>query len=138
MILPRLSALAACLTFAACSGADGDLPRSYRALRVPEARLKDAAAQKRGRTLFLTHCALCHGEGADGRGVRAEGLQRPPVNFRDAAWRSRTSPRRAFFAIREGVRGTPMPSWKSLEEDEAWDLVAFVLSAGEPHPGGSP
>jgi hypothetical protein len=42
------------------------------------------------------------------------------------------SPRRVYFAIREGVRGTAMPSWKSLEEGEIWDLVALLLGVGEP------
>jgi mono/diheme cytochrome c family protein len=36
--------------------------------------------------------------------------------------------------IREGVRGTPMPSWKALSEDECWDLVAYVLSGARPPP----
>jgi mono/diheme cytochrome c family protein len=35
-----------------------------------------------------------------------------------------------YFAIREGVHGTPMPAWKSLDEDATWDLVAYVLSVG--------
>jgi hypothetical protein len=42
------------------------------------------------------------------------------------------TPRAIFFAVREGVSGTAMPSWKSLDEAEAWDLVAFLLSVGEP------
>jgi mono/diheme cytochrome c family protein len=37
-----------------------------------------------------------------------------------------------FFAIREGRRGTPMPSWKALSEEDAWNLTAYVLSLGEP------
>jgi mono/diheme cytochrome c family protein len=63
--------------------------------------------------------------------VRREGLSAPPADFTDPAWRRRTSPRRAYFVIREGVRGTPMPGWKALGEPEAWDLVAYVLSVGE-------
>ena len=34
-----------------------------------------------------------------------------------------------YYVIREGLRGTPMPSWKALSEDDCWDLVAYVLSA---------
>jgi hypothetical protein len=48
------------------------------------------------------------------------------------AWRQSTSPRRVFFAIREGLSGTPMPEWKSLSEEDAWDMTAYVLSLGEP------
>jgi len=71
---------------------------------------------------------LCHGVNADGRGDRHEGLWPLPRDFTDAAWRRSTSPRRLYFAIREGVYGTPMPAWKALDEDATWDLVAYVLS----------
>jgi high-affinity iron transporter len=113
---------------AGCRDRDADLPAAYRDLAVPEQRLASQGARDRGRRLFLEHCALCHGEAGDGRGVRREGLNPPPRNFTDRAWRRHTSPRRVYFAIREGVRGTPMPSWKALDENDTWDLVAYVLS----------
>jgi high-affinity iron transporter len=97
---------------------------------VPEERLASAQARERGRALFAEHCALCHGERADGRGVRREGLSTRPRDFTDPAWRLRTSPRAVFVAIREGVPRTAMPSWKSLDSEQTWDLVAFLLSAG--------
>jgi mono/diheme cytochrome c family protein len=55
-------------------------------------------------------------------------LSVPAADFTDPTWRARVTPRRAYFVIREGVRGTPMPAWKALDEDEVWDLVAYVLS----------
>lgn len=114
--------------------ADGDLPPSYRAVRVPREVLASPQAQERGRRLFLEHCALCHGERADGHGVRRENLSTPPRDFTDANAKATLSPRRMFFAIREGVRDTAMPSWKSLDEAESWDLVAYLrsVSPGEP------
>jgi mono/diheme cytochrome c family protein len=47
------------------------------------------------------------------------------------AWRRATSPRRVFYAIREGLPGTPMPNWKALSEEDAWDMTAYVLSLSE-------
>jgi len=119
------------LAFAGCEGTDRGLPPRYRRIDVPEARLDSAEAWARGRKLFLENCALCHGERADGRGARREAFGRTPADFTDLSWQSRTSPRRAFFVIREGVRGTAMPSWKSLEEADAWDLVAYLRRAAE-------
>jgi high-affinity iron transporter len=119
------------LAFSGCKGPDGDLPGPYRALTVPERTLASPEARERGRTLYLQHCALCHGDRADGRGVRRQGLTSPPRDFTDPAWRQRTSPRRVFYVIREGVRGTAMPSWKSLEEPDAWNLAAYLLAVGE-------
>jgi len=143
----RLSAtLAISLTFTGCSDRDADLPPEYRRLETPEARLGSAEARERGRVLFQQHCALCHGPRADGQGVRREGLTSRPRDFTDPAWRREATPRRVFYALREGVRGTAMPSWRSLPEAEAWDLVAFLFSVGEapvkarstPAPGARP
>lgn len=119
------------LAFSACRGGDGDLPEPYRSMTVPEAQLRSAAAREHGRKLFLQYCALCHGDRADGRGVRRQALNTPPRDFTDRAWRERTSPRRLFHVIREGSPGTAMPAWKSLAESDAWDLTAYLLAVGE-------
>jgi mono/diheme cytochrome c family protein len=120
-------ALLISLGLSACS-TDRDLPEPYRRLKVPPALLDSAETRESGRRLFLTSCALCHGEKADGRGVRREGLSVPPRDFTNPSWRTGTTPRRVFFAIREGVHGTPMPGWRSFSDAQTWDLVAFLLS----------
>ncbi len=116
------------LGLSSCDAAD--LPRDYRALAVPETRLTSQRARSSGRVLFLRHCALCHGELADGQGRRGN-LSVQPADFTDPAWRERTTANRAYYVIREGIRGTPMPAWKTLSGDETWDLVAYVLSVAE-------
>lgn len=121
-LLPALA-----LVLSGCSP-DRDLPPPYRDLAVPEERLASADARARGGALYLQYCALCHGVEADGRGVRREGFSSPPRDFTDPDVRRRSSARRMFFEIREGVRGTAMPSWKSLAEGETWDLVAYLRS----------
>lgn len=115
----------------ACADVDGDLPRAYRRIEVPSVLLASVEARARGGRLFREYCALCHGERGDGRGVRREGLTRPPRDFTDPGWRAPTSPQRVFFAIREGLQGTPMPGWKALSEEDGWDMTAYVLSLGE-------
>lgn len=116
------------LASSACSGPDGNLPEPYRRLSVPAERLESPQARARGRTLFLDHCALCHGDRADGHGVRQQALSTPPRDFTDRAWRERTTPRRVFYVIREGSAGTAMPAWKTLDEAQTWDLTAYLLA----------
>lgn len=111
---------------------DGDLPPAYRRLAVPTERLSSPEAAARGRRLYEKTCALCHGMRGDGHGPRREGLSKPPRDFTSVAWRSSASPRRVFFAIREGLHGTPMPAWRDLDDGEAWDLAAYVLSLSSP------
>jgi mono/diheme cytochrome c family protein len=49
-------------------------------------------------------------------------------------------PRRTFFVVREGLRGTAMAAWKILTVDQTWDVVAYVLSVAElgPETGEDP
>jgi mono/diheme cytochrome c family protein len=124
------TALAISLTFTACRGADSDLPEAYRRIDVPGEHLRAPETIARGRRLFAENCVLCHGERGDGHGRRASGFAKPPADFTDPYWRRRATPRRVYFAIREGVRGTPMPSWRALGDEEIWDLVAYVLTIG--------
>jgi mono/diheme cytochrome c family protein len=125
-----LSVLTLSLTCTACSGPDSSLPEGYRRIGVPEARLRSPEALARGRALFAANCALCHGERGDGHGMRSAGFAKAPADFTDPFWRRSATPRHVFFVIREGIRGTPMPAWSSLSEEEAWDLVAYLLSLG--------
>ena len=126
------AALLTWLVLPGCADADRDLPAAYRRVAVPEQRLRSSDALAHGRTLFLANCALCHGVRGDGQGERRAGMDVPPRNFLDPQWRDRTTPRHIFFAIREGLAGTPMAGWKSLSEDDAWDMTAYILSMGAP------
>jgi mono/diheme cytochrome c family protein len=110
------------------------VPPAYRSLAVPEARLASPAARRRGRALFLRHCALCHGERADGHGLRRSSLSSDPRDFTSREWRARTSPRHVYAVVRDGVPGTAMPAWRTLDESQTWDLVAYVLSVAEKGP----
>lgn len=108
----------------------GDLPRDWRVLEVPGTNLASPEARTRGRGLFVAHCAICHGERANGRGRRSN-LSVKAADSIDPRWRAQMSPRRVFCAVREGIRGTPMPAWKFLTTDHIWDLVACVLLVTE-------
>ena len=95
---------------------------------VSDATLRSPEARARGRALFVEHCALCHGQNADGRGLRREGLTGTPADFTSAGWRAAATPDEVFDTIREGKPGTSMPAWRSLDDRDVADLTAYVLS----------
>ena len=119
------------LALSACVDPERGLPPAYRMLEVPAERLASAEARARGQEAYRRNCALCHGEHADGRGVRRDALSAPPQDFTRADWRARVTPRSVYHVIREGKPGTSMASWKALDSGECWDLVAYLLSLSE-------
>ncbi len=110
-------------------GCDGGSSPGY-PVEVPEARLASTEARERGRELYLRHCALCHGGRADGVGVRRN-LSSRPQDFTDPSWPERITAAEIYHVIREGRSGTAMASWKIFDEQQTWDLVAYLLSVAK-------
>jgi mono/diheme cytochrome c family protein len=124
-----LAVIVLALQVSACD--NSALPAQYQQIQIPEELLVSAEARARGRDLYLQHCALCHGVGADGKGVR-QNLSSRPRSFLDPTWKKHSSPRSIYFVIQEGLTGTAMPAWKNLDKDQTWDLVAYLLSVSDP------
>lgn len=79
-----------------------------------------------GQTLFKTYCISCHGENLDGRGRVAAMLDPFPRDFSKyqfvASYESRFKD-----SIRDGVRGTAMPAWKEILDDQEIEaLIRFI------------
>jgi mono/diheme cytochrome c family protein len=94
----------------------------------------DTGARARGRQIFLSRCVSCHGARADGAGVEALGLLRPPPSFADPSFREPGARMRVESALRDGVPGSTMPAWRHLGPDALRDLTEYVLSVPEQGP----
>ena len=124
-------ALLMSLALSACSAENAPSRIDYSKVEVPVERFSSDDARERGRVLFKKKCSLCHGERADGNGVRREGLSGKPINFHNKEWRANTTAIAVFEVLTEGKRGTSMPAWPTLSEEQKWDLIAYVLSVAE-------
>lgn len=87
-----------------------------------------------GSRLYRKHCVQCHGLAGDGRGPTGPWIDPHPRDFRRGAFKFVSSgdgmkPRRADLlrTIREGLRGTAMPSFARLPDEEREALAAFVV-----------
>lgn len=87
-------------------------------LHIP--RLDKAAA------LFQANCASCHGPKGLGNGPLAAALRPPPSNFHDRDRQRQRSVYGLYSTITLGVKGTAMPSFNQLREDERWALAFYV------------
>jgi mono/diheme cytochrome c family protein len=84
--------------------------------------------------LYARHCALCHGADGDGRGVRRQSLFRKPPDFRSRRWRRSRTATEVRRAIRDGIAGSDMPSWKRLGEAAIAGLADHVMALGDEGP----
>jgi high-affinity iron transporter len=99
---------------------------------VPAGLLASREAHEKGRELFMRNCAICHGNNGAGDGPRSEGMIPRPRDLTSPPWSDRASAPRIYRAIHDGVAGTAMPSWKTLDNDQIWNLVAYVHSLSSP------
>lgn len=79
-----------------------------------------------GRRIFLQTCAQCHAVNGRGEKHLAASFY-PPVPDISTASMQRWSDRDLFWTVRNGIRLTGMPAWRStLNEQQTWQVVAYV------------
>ncbi len=83
-----------------------------------------AASLRRGATLFAQNCAGCHGAEGRGDGIVSQSLTLRPANLT----RLRFSIEFLRQTLWNGVRGTPMPSWRNLPLSDLNAVTAYVQS----------
>ena len=80
------------------------------------------ARMERGKTLFIKHCAGCHG--AQGKGDGYQLLGPDPANLTASATKKK-SDKALLNTIHEGK--SIMPSWKvRLSEQDSRDVLAYI------------
>lgn len=83
-----------------------------------------------GRAFFMKNCFTCHGVKGDGNGPRAYFIAPRPRNFTSSESRQMYNRPRLFDAITNGKRGTVMPAWgKVLDQQQIANVAEFVFQA---------
>lgn len=94
----------------------------------------DRALLVHGREVYQRQCAGCHGTTGDGKGPAAAYLNPPPRDYRLGRFKFTSTPRGAkprradlVRIIRFGAKGTSMPSFRFMPEDELDAVIAYVI-----------
>ncbi len=89
---------------------------------------------KYGAQVFLERCAGCHGETGDGQGEAAPFLQPKPRDYRKGIYKFTSTPygtkparNDLIRVIMHGSKGTSMPSFKFISDEEMQALVDYVI-----------
>ncbi|HUF37579.1 MAG TPA: c-type cytochrome, partial [Anaerolineales bacterium] len=112
------------------------LPEEYAGLANPVRA--DAGSIERGRAIYASSCAACHGDEGRGDGPAVENLSPAPAPLARSA--KMLSDAYLFYRVSEGGGFAPfdsaMPPFKTaLSEAERWDLINY-LRGFSARPGG--
>lgn len=100
-----------------------DIPPEDKARKNP-VRFTDLSVA-RGRRLFQTQCAMCHGEKGKGNGSLATEMNITPPDFTDADVLSKRTDGEMSAIIGKGSASMPGQG-KRLTARQTWDLVNFL------------
>jgi mono/diheme cytochrome c family protein len=87
----------------------------------------------RGKEIYLTRCAVCHGESGDGKGPAGMALPLKPPDLTDRKMVSEMGGNYWFWRVSEGgavepfkSMGSAMPAWKEqLSVEDRWAVIAY-------------
>jgi mono/diheme cytochrome c family protein len=71
-------------------------------------------------------CAKCHGYKGDGLGPMANMFSPPPRDFTCAEVVKGIPEGQLFWIIKNGSDGTSMPAFDQLDDNQIWQLVAYI------------
>jgi mono/diheme cytochrome c family protein len=92
--------------------------------------MADAEVALRGKAVYFTFCAQCHGLNYDGNGTVGQSFMPLPTDIRAAAVQSKP-PGNLFKSISYGIPdGRQPPLATTITVDDRWSVVAFVKSLG--------
>lgn len=143
---PRVLALALVAGLLACSSQEPEPSPAGGGGGAAATRSPDAAAPPgepgagdaaRGRPLYVTYCASCHGPAGAGNGPLAASLDPKPVDHTDGHYMNELSDAHLFTVIQQGgpaVGKSPlMAAWGgTLDDQQIRDVIAYVRSLAVP------
>jgi len=71
-------------------------------------------------------CPVCHGIKGDGQGPLSKQFDPPPRNFACAMTVKGIPDGQLFWIVRNGSPGTSMPDFRTLRDEQIWQLVLHL------------
>lgn len=82
---------------------------------------------EKGKTMFSTTCATCHGPEGKGDGVAGVTLNPKPRNFHEmTGWKNGPEINHMYKTLQEGVPGSGMASYANVPPEDRFNLIMYV------------
>jgi cytochrome c553 len=120
-----------------------DCPQPRKTLKAPSSFLtkknplrKEPRHIKKGKVLSHIKakpvaCKQCHGMSGNGQGAMAPNLNPKPRNFTCKPTMNKASDGQLFWIIKNGSKGTSMPSYSHLSDRKIWQLIHYIRSLSD-------
>lgn len=93
----------------------------------------------KGKELYLTSCASCHGNEGKGDGVAGAGLNPPPRNFlAKDGWTNGKTLADMFKTLEEGIAGTSMVAYEYMPVTDRFAIIHYIHSLMGDYPENTP
>jgi mono/diheme cytochrome c family protein len=92
--------------------------------------MNESAFIARGKAVFLTYCAQCHGADHDGNGTVGQSFQPLPTDLRSPQVQNKPDGE-LFKSVSYGIPGGRQPPLQTtITIDDRWRVIAYVKSLG--------
>lgn len=93
----------------------------------------------KGKDLYTTNCASCHGETGAGNGPAGTSLNPPPRNFvNPQPWKIGPKISDMYVTLQEGIPNTGMASFSTMLPEDRFAIIQYVHTFNPTYPKDSP
>ena len=108
-------------------GSMGHGSRQQEVIRLLSVLSPSSREIRRGKQLYDSHCASCHGAEGYGNGPSGSVLVRAPRNFHDTTgWISRRAISDLFHILDDGIIPSGMPAYNHLSAADLFAILAYL------------
>jgi mono/diheme cytochrome c family protein len=110
-------------------------PRTVAAVNVMELSEPTDALLSKGKGLYESNCASCHGVDGKGDGPASQGLNPPPRNYTvKQGWVNGQKISQIYETLENGINGTAMRSFDYLSPEDKFALAHYIRKTFVPNP----
>lgn len=110
------------------AGPGGEVKPAFNMAAVKDPWNSSPEILEYGQKLFMTNCALCHGNEGKGDGPAGAGLNPKPRNMVEGKWTQGSGVIAHFNVVTNGIPGTSMAAFKHFKVGDRWAIAHFVES----------